>query len=316
MGKRDESKDATESLEYISDTKETRKTFKEVHLILADTVNEDEDDILADSNLPLIDSVINGYLIHKRTPREIGTMVHPVTGVSAVLWEVTIEGDDKFEEAHESSAGGGGGNPSSFLFLTGAQVETWDTIEEEELSSYDVDSKLPWRTVNGEPILVYRKITYPVLTIERLEPYPFDYRIIHAYSNRLNSKEFRGAPPEWCLMLPPKAEPYFQEETMFSKVTYRIKFRTQPLVSAGTCIRPDGTPFDRSDLTPFMVQALHQGTLYRPQPGDEPRAWTDANGNPGTVNLRTDGTVETDTGNPVFIVGWTNYITDFNKLGL
>lgn len=316
LGKRHAATDSPSTLEVIKGIKTIRKRLKEVYIILGADVNDTEEDILADPNLPDINTTVDGYLIHKITPKETATVIHPDSGDQTILWEVTVDGDDKFDEAQ--SSGSGSGEMSTVEILNATPVEEWDSVEEDEQLTADPTTGFPFTTVNGEPIIVTRKAVYPVLTIQRIENYPFNPVTIHQFSNKTNSQTFRGALPGWALMLPPKAELFVFGSHTLSKVTYRIKFRTEAQSLFGTSIRSDGSDVENSDVTPFMVRVLHQGTKHRIELPDgsltDPVVWLDENGSPATVNLDYEGIMINDPTNPVFIVGDRHRTVDFNLL--
>jgi len=317
LGKREATSDAPAAVEFINSVRTVRDRKKEVYYILSDTVNDTAATIMADSNLPTINTEVDGQRVHKVTPKEVSTVIHPDTQVLAILWEVTVESDSKFDES-QTGAGGGGGQ-TTVEILSQAPVEEWDSIEEEERLSVDPVTGYPFTTVNGEPIVVFRKAVYPLLTVQRIERYPYNPATIHFLSNKVNSKPFRGAPHGWALMLPPKAELFRFQNDLLSKVTYRVKFRTEDIELFGTTINSQGDTIENSEVGPFMVRVLHQGTKHRIKLPDgslsEPQVWLDKNGNPGTINLDEEGMLKEDVGDPVFIAGRGHREVDFNKLG-
>ena len=315
LGTREADRDAPEALEFISGVKTTRQKDKTVYLFLADDCDTTVTEILATSPLPALDSTVDGMIIHKRTPKEIATVIHPDSGVQTILWEVTIEGDSKFNESNQGG-GSGGGSPITIEWMQEQAVESWSVMEEEERLAYDIDSGAPFNTSCGEPILVFRKVMYPVLNLLRVEEYPFDPNMILTYANHINSKEFRGAPRGHVLCLPMKSEAFQYGELILVKVTYQFKFHVEPYAKFSGATYLNTSFGVETAPHPFQIQVLHQGAKYRKLAADDPIVWTDKEGNPGTVNLKADGTVELDEAKPVFIVGNRYLEADFTQLGL
>jgi len=323
LGIREASTDAPNLLDYINDQETERNKFSTIHLLLADTEDESAEDILADSNLPDLGDTVDGMYVHKRTMKETASVVHPGSSVPTILWEVKVEGDDKWVESQTS---GGSTSQTSAELLSALPVESWSSVIEDEVLHTDLKTGKPWTTVVGEPIIVTRKAFYPLLTIQRIEEHPFNPMVIHNYSNRTNEKPFRGVQPGWALLLPPEAEPFQHGNTILEKVTYKVKFRTEPMQQSGTTYGLDGQAITTDDLTPFMLRVLHQGTMHYalvpqnppspPLPAKEPSVWLDHNGNPGVVNLTMSGVVNTDKDNMIFLAGWQHLQADFSTLGL
>ena len=252
---------------------------KRTYYIIADNATENEDDILANANIPdLGNTSVLGFPVKTRGAKESEYVIHPVTGVPTTLWEVEISSDSTLSLTFP------GGTVTPPLELP--PKYKWTQKEREVDFSYDVVTGAPLQNVNGEPIFRTRKILYPVLTITRYESYFQDLSTLQkTYGNTLNLEPFGPFPKGVCLMNPIQAEEeviQLDDQGMpdatvtFLKVTYEID-----------CLVNDY--YEGDTTSPWSVWELNQGYYVRPAPGQPPQLniW---DGNKTRINLALNGT--------------------------
>lgn len=262
---------------------------KRSYFVIADNAAEDEDDILANPNVPALGSTAAlGYPIKTRGAKEADYVIHPVTLAKTILWEVEVSSDSTL----------------NFAFPGGAVVPPLDlpakykwTFKEREVDfNYDVVTGRELANVNGEPLFRSRKLLYPVLNITRYESYFQDFAAKQAaYANTLNSLPFGPFARGICLMNPIQSEEEVielegEEATVtFLKVTYEIDCLCNDYYVGG-----DGTS------SPWLAWILNEGFYVRPAPGQPPQLnqW---DGNKTRINLDLDGTALPLDAEPVWL---------------
>lgn len=274
------------------------KTFSQTYIVLADNTTQDESDIASTSGVPPKFYPLAGCYCVAHRAVEVQTIVHPITGVMAILWEVTADFTSDV-------------NPDEDAPPEARRPKVrWTGETEEETLERDVVTGAAIQTANYERILVNGPVTVPVLTVTRWEFYPFNPLTILLFSNRVNSTPFYGAPAGTALMLPMEAGdseriPVGSTSYEYVPVTYTIKFK----------LRPD--PANPSQLLadPWKSRVLHQGYMVRATAGAAPKVHVDANGRPSPVNLNADGT-ENTSGTPYFLEFNRHAYADLNALSL
>lgn len=282
---------ASHSLEKKDKFWVKKKTYKLVYLVLADSLADDEEDILATAGIPPLFYPYNGTVCKKRTPTETTRVVHPVSGVSSALWEVACDFDSDIDPDQNQ-------DPDQKT-----PTVRWYGETDEEVLEKDAITGDPIETEAGEPIIITTPVVHPVLEISRYEPYPFDPDTMLDYAHHTNSTVFWGAPQGSALMLPMEVDEEIIEKVKWCKVVYKIKFR----------IKKDGGGMMQDT---WKARPLHHGFKYRKVAGEPPQVFTDGQGNPATVNL-TAGGVLLPQGNPPEYLSFNRFTkTDFNALSL
>lgn len=266
------------------------------YYILADTLDDTHADIRATTGVPQLYALISGgFYVDKHSVKEHGRVLHPVTNVATILYELEVHYTNKINPNQQDSE-----QPPE----SRSPVIRWTGTVEDETVDEDVNGT-PLQTTAGEKIIATVPVVYPVLEIKRYELYPFDPDVILDYSYRINSSTFWGAKRGSALMLPMECDEQIIEGEKYHYVTYRIRFK----------IRPDLA-------VPFKARILHEGTQYFANPGDkaaniDPIKALDENGNPLTVNLKVaDGTKLGPNDPAEFIEFDLNDEADFNDLNL
>jgi len=280
-----------------------RKNFKKTFIVLADTVSQIDDDILATAGIPPLFSVLNSAFCVGLHPKEEDRIRrHPVTGVPTILWEVVADFDSNLDRTEEEEDK----PPESKTPKT-----NWSGETEEEVLTEDVITGEAIQTKAEEPIIITGSVVRPILEIRRYEFWPFDPDTIVNFAAKVNSTEFYGAPEGSALMLPMSTEEQLIEQIRYNIVTYRIKFNIKP-----TDFGPEGLKPDT-----WKAKILHHGFKHRVRFGagnipGEPEVFTDKFGNPATVNLDIEGVKLADKADPVFLEFNRYSKVDFNILSL
>jgi len=279
-----------------------RKTFKKTFIVLADTVAQIDDDILATAGIPPLFSVQNSAFCIGLHPKEEDRIRrHPVTGVPTILWEVVADFDSNLDRSEEEEDK----PPESKTPKT-----NWSGETEEEVLTEDVITGAPIQTAAEEPIIITGSVVRPILEIRRYEFWPFDPDVIVSFAAKVNATEFYGAPEGSALMLPMSTEEQLIDRIRYNLVTYRIKFNIKPS-DFGVGLQ----------LNTWQAKVLHHGFKHRVPFGvgnvpGEPEVFTDKFGNPATVNLDFEGVKIADGEDPVFLTFNRYAKVDFNILSL
>lgn len=287
LGVKDGSHTATSSLESRDDVKVQVIKHSRTWYVLADDTSQREADITATPGLPGLFTLDEGAWAVGATARDTMRVRHPVTGVAAALWEVTINFDSSIDPDDDE-------DPEDK-----PPTVRWYGETEEEVLEKDAITGDPVQTDAEEPIIITTPIILPVLEIKRYELYPFDPTTMLDYSHHTNSTAFWGAPTGSALMLPMEVDEETIEGVKYVVVTYRIKFKIKP------------------DLAePWKARVLHHGFKYRTAPGQPPVIYKDKHGNPATINLTAGGTKLPDGDPPEYLEFNRFQKANFNTLSL
>ena len=275
LGHRDGTRQAQYSLEQKNGIFTQRKTFEDVIYVLSDDLDQDEDDIKAFQDVPEMGELRNGASVRKVTPKELMTVVHPITGVKCILWEVEVQYDSAIDPAND-----GGGTPGNIEPKDMRPLRKWSTRHEKALLTRDQITGEPIVTQADEPIAHQTTIGYPILQITRYEDAPFDPLIKYNYENFTNQSEFYGAPSGCALMKEINSEEVVVDGRLYCQVTYVVEFSIYYTEwEDGTEMLEDG----------YMLRLLHQGYMYRADssPNSRPVLNIGPSGQPERVNLKT-----------------------------
>lgn len=252
--------------------------FSRTYYVLSDNLSQNEATIIATSGIPPLLSLLSGAWCMEKKGKEITRVIHPVTGVPAVLWEVTasFDSDVDVDEADQSPE-------------ARTPKVRWYGENEEELLEKDAITGDAIQTVPGEPILIEVPYVRPILEVKRFELPPFDPDTQLDFANHTNSAAFYGAPEGTALMLPIEAsEEQVVDQVRVITVTYKVKFN----------IKEEGGGMA---IDTWKAKPLHHGFKFFPAVGEPAEVYNDKHGNPATINLAADGTQLGDGDNPVFL---------------
>lgn len=274
------------------------KEFAIVYIVLGDTIDQTETEILATVGVPPPFYPLRGAYCLSATATEEERILHPVTGELAGLWEVKCDFSsevdvdaDKPPEAKPPRV-------------------RWTSETEDEPLEHDAITGEPIVTAAGEPIIATTPVVYPVLEISRYERYPFDPDTMLDYANHTNKTAFWGAPAGSALMLPMDVDDDIIEGVKYNMVKYRVKFKIK---------RTANPKSSNAELTnkPWMFRPMHRGYLYYPGyaagiagiMGSElkPEINLDSHRNPVQCNLDADGHKLEEGEDP--------YYLEFNRFG-
>jgi hypothetical protein len=236
-----------------------RKTFRRTYYVLSDDVNQTEDDIVTTTGIPPLFSALNGAFCVSQDPKENSRVVHPLTGVPTILWEVDCKFDSNVDVEQDQP-------PEAK-----PPVLRWYGESEEEVLEKDLITEDPIRTDAEEPLIVTTQIPIAVLEIKRYEFYPFDPDIILNYGNHVNTGAFYGAPLGTALMMPPSADEETIEGVKYVSVTYRVKFKIRKIAGA-------------MQVQTWKARVLHVGYKFKNDDG-KIAIYEDKDGNPAQVFL-------------------------------
>lgn len=267
------------------------KRFSLDYQIRGDSVDDDEDDILATPGLPTLGDVLRGATCKRQSVDEDDT--------HALLWNVRCDFDSRIEEGKTENPED---RPPKWSW-------TFETIDEVlEFDAIDGEAK-PVQNSALEPLFITAPVAIPVLTVEKIQ-IAFDADTILNFANRTNSEEFWGAPSGCALMAGITDVEEIINGDEYRKVTYTIKFR----------FKYDDSGDVREDS--WNSEPLDHGTRYFNGVAGLPNVdfnWTafvDEQGNPTTGNLN-------GMGNQLFILDDPVYLSfnrfpkaDFNSLAL
>lgn len=305
-----------DKLESQNSTLARNKTIKQCHIVLADSLNDNEDTILAQADIPVIASLLRGATLRRRRADEIDVVINPATGTPCGLWRVECEYDSSVDSEQAQNSGSSNGNP-----VNQRPKRRWRTNKVSELIEADAFTGFPIQTTAGEPIHIEDDIPHPVLEITRIEPYPFNPQIKYLFENHTNDDPFYGAPPGCALMDEINTSEIVIENQDYVEATYSIEFRVvtfRPFNLVNVFL-PDG----------WDIQVPNIGYLYLPRaksntgeelnfvnPGTKPVTFIDANGQPQKVRLREDGSLAGPDDPDVFIDVARKIRTPFGPLNL
>lgn len=254
---------------FIIPVSRTKREF----YVLADTVADDEVDIINTPGLPVIGEFysVGSYCI-KLSAKEQCTVIHPTTHVPTILWIATADYSSQIDSGDIS-----GGTPGEEFDPTDMRPRRhWYCDKEKEALDRDAQSGAPIQTINKEKYSLEKNQVIIVLEIERYENYPWDPLTSFKFCDHSNNASFYGAPTGTALIDDIDVQEEYVNGGLFLKVRYRILFKLK--------IDPDN-PDSFLPATMSIVQTRHEGYLYRPTPGAEPVKYIDGHGQPKKVLL-------------------------------
>lgn len=278
------------------------RKFDIAYYVLGDDLNTTIDEVLNTVGVPAEGSPQQGAYCVSRSTEVIDTVVHPTTAVSCNLYKVKCDFDSEYDTSKKE--GGQNDDPKAQR----PTVKWTGELEEYDLQ-WDQRTGEPVQTDNREPMIVVATRPIAVLEVSRLETWPFDPDVILDYVGKTNLVPFYGAPEGVALMMPMEAVDEEVEDELYSRVTYRIKFKFVRKID----------PSGGVDLglleDPWSAHVLHEGTKVRLADGTIEQK-KDKNGSPLTVNLKKDGYELLETEFPQFKIFHTSAQIDFNNLSL
>lgn len=273
--------------------------FERTYFVLGDTLEDEEGVIAGTTGIPQVGDTLRGVPCTKVDPTEIEQVINPFRGGDPLvgLWRVKVS----FDSSTDSNTNKNHDNPTD----NNPDV-SWTDEETEEVLTADAITGAPlWNPV-WEPVLVTHQVCISVLTVVRLENYPFDPRIQILYGNKTNLHEFYGAPTGAALLKPPNSKTKVISGVLYEEVTYKTKFKIK-LDPSTSLPMPDT----------WTANLLAQGTRYWTIPNvfSSQVLATDKHANPTKVNLNKDGTKNTS-GTPYYQQFNRTTKADLNLLNL
>jgi len=303
----DEGKDCLEEKKKIWVRK---REHQRTYIVLADTVNDTEEEIKGASGVPPLFFPLNGCVCNDRTAEEVQTVVHPLTGVTTILWHVKCNFTSGLNASDQDQP------PEAKR----PQVR-WDSRTEDEVLEFDVGDARPIQTDAGEPMIITAPGYIFILEVTRYEVGAFDPKVKLLYEGCANSAPFYGAPQETAVLAKINAEEEWLPphtgsgpDQLYNKVTYTIEFKIRRLVVAAFGLVTVG-----DDLIPLTQRSrvLHAGYKYRKEAGAPSEIYLDKAGNPQQVNLALGTGVKLAEGaDPQYKMFQRLYTKDFNALSL
>lgn len=270
-----------------------QKNGERVYYVLAQDIDQTEDQIVATTGIPQIGDTLNGAPVRKLKGQEQQRVRHPTSGAATILWKVTVTTDTRFD----SSTNNPSDDPTDYR-----PRRRWYTQKEKMRIEKDVNGDII-ETANHEPIIYERPVVKINLEIERYETYPTSPTAIYNYANHCNNATFYGAPIGSCLLDDIQSTEEVINGVTYIKVVYVFVF----------FIKFDGASMVENTLAD--VEIAHEGYLVRPSAGAVPATVLDKNGHPRKCNLNEDGT-ENTTDVQVTVIFPDLPLADFSALNL
>lgn len=248
------------SLQLIQNSVQLQQEFDLTYYVVADNATQDALTISKTIGIPQLGTILYAAYCQKITPRATEMVVHFVTGVLTQLWEVDVHFTTTMR------------NPTD----NAPEVDWGGELDKENLE-FDLITGAKPTTTAGEPIIIERPVSHPILRIRRRESYPFDPNTLVIYNGRVNATPFWGFPAGNAMMLPIRVEEDTQDTMRVCWVTYEIKFKI--------AWNFDGTMLGNT----WQSRPLNQGHFARPAPGQPPKVIVDKNNHPIVGNLDLNG---------------------------
>lgn len=272
-----------------------QKDGSRVYLVLAQDLNQTEDQVTATTGIPQIGTVVNGAPVRSLAGKELDRIAkHPKTGVPTILWSVTVTTDSRFDSSQI------GGDATDLR-----PKRRWYSDKVKERRETDLTNEII-ETLALEPIVFEDDFVDLILEIERYEDYPTDPSLIFAFENHTNSGSFYGAPIGTVLLDDIQSDEEVVNSILLCKVRYVFRFK----------LRWDEEAEAFELNTVRYRYLLQQGYMYRPSAGAEPITFIDAHGHPVKVNLTTGGVLAAETDPPLFTGFPIIPYADFDTLNL
>lgn len=248
------------SLQMVQNWVQQHQDFSLTYYVIADNFSQTHVDIIGTTGLPTEGSVVFGATCMKLSAKATDSVVHFITGVWTQIWEVLVEFSTMTRDPNNQ-----------------APEVHWGGELDKEVLEFDLFTGAKPTTTAGEPIFMERPVSYPILSIRRQEPYPFDPNVTVLFSGRVNLTSFWGFPPGTCMMMPILVDEDTQNNIRVCWVTYEIKIKVMWNI--------DGTMMANT----WQARPLNQGYQIRQTKGGKPIINKDKNNHPVRVNLDADG---------------------------
>lgn len=233
---------------------------KRVYYVIGASLSETFADAILAPGIPALGALLFGARCTKIAPGASKQVIHPTSGVLTILYEVEVDFTTNIREPTDD-------NPS---------VDWTSELEKEHLE-FDILTGAPIVTTAGEPIFTDRPVPYDIVSIRRLENYPWDPGTNALYSGKVNSTPFYNFPIGTGLCTGIQVTEDTLNNARVCWATYNIKFRK--------LWDFDGTLQENT----WQAHLLNNGYYYRPSLGAKPIVSRDVTGNPIKVNLDANG---------------------------
>lgn len=258
------------------------QTKKRIYQVIADNLNQTEDEILATPGIPQPGETIGNSIVGPRHAREVDA--------DARLWEVEVEFSSNID-----GSGGGDEDPVDLR----PQVR-WSSETIEIAITTDQVTGLPLENSVGEPFFITTPYAVPVRTLTRYERHDvLDHydALIFEYGNSINSDTFHGWPPWTVLLASIDAYDVVVKGELLTRATYVTKYLSYNQPSTYIPKRRYESDVQGPQTTieeiGWRASLLNHGTKYLENADDNPddaKPFKDADGNRTTGNLNYDGT--------------------------
>jgi hypothetical protein len=233
---------------------------KRVYYVIGANLSETFADAILAPGIPALGTLLYGARCSKIAPGASKQVIHPTSGVLTILYEVEVEFTTNIRAPTDD-------NPS---------VDWTSEIEKEHLE-YDILTGAPIVTAAGEPLFTDRPVPYDIVTIRRLENYPWDPATNALYSGKVNSQPFYNYPIGTGMCTGIQVTEDTLNNARVCWASYQIKFRKlwnfQGVLQSDT----------------WQAHLLNNGYYRRPGIGQVPVVNRDVTGNPVKCNLDLNG---------------------------
>jgi len=252
------------------------KTWEWSYIVLAQDINQTEDDIAATSGIPAAGSIVNNAICKGVKAKETDRIIHPVTGVPTMLWQVTASFDSKIDPGQITE--------DATAIRPKRRIYTEKIEERVEVDWTGAEIV----TSAGEPIVTEFPFPDIIMEIERYEAYPPNLSTLYTYIHSVNEATFYGCPIGSAYMDDIQIDEEYVQSEVLLKTRYVIRFRIRENAMGGFL-----------EDTMRKYKPLNQGYLYKKTSTSKAETYI-VKGQPIKVNLKADGTKLADGDYPTF----------------
>ncbi len=248
LGEKDGTRTVEESLQKRAKVFVTEKKSAFVCYVIADTLDDTEDQILDDTpELPELYEKINGRKCVSRGGGETGRTIHPLTGVPTALWEISLEFSDAVDDDQQ-----GGQQEDGENLENKRPTYEWESETENEVMTEDAVGTAVL-TGAGEPIHLELPVRIAVYTKSYYLRRPFegfDANIMINLNEHLNLFPFKGAPVGCVKVSKIKTSEETVAGILYDKIQVQMAFKIK---------KREGELLEHT----WQPKVLHEGFKYR-----------------------------------------------------
>lgn len=302
--------DSTGKFKFDFEEPGSSEEYTRKYLVLSDSIDQDEIEIVNTPGIPLRFSRIGrGVCIDHEVKAEERIAKNPRTNAPCMLYVVTC----KFTSSLGEEDIPAGSSTTPFDPLEHRPKVSWKSRIEEKVITKDLDGQVI-ETRAHEPIILTSPKVIPILTVKKIEAWPYPPNRIFDYTGATNLTKFYGAPEGTVLVTSITADETVINGKLYTDVTYEIEFDIE-IISDYRDIEP-GYGMGAIKRNTRIQSVLNNGTQYIPDFGLKPVRFIDTNGVPQRVNLDNLGFLLPSTSDPYYLKFKTIKPMELNDLNL